>query len=257
MEVLTKNIASYKGNIYKLVKPEHSKIGLFLTHLGLGDLINMNGAVRYLTKSVDTMYVVCKTRNSKNVSQMFEDEPKIKVLVCEQDPQDYDNLIKDIHREKVDRIIKYFSGQWINRTDYNNIPDVFYDDLMLDHSIRHSCFKLNIQSKLVVPSISYIFVHSTSSTQSIQLDSIINKNTKLVIDPNTNHYSLDHRWHSIADCYINKPIFEYIDVISNADEIHVTDSAFYCLACYLPLKATIKKCYNRETGEVSSQYIFQ
>ncbi len=125
MEVLTKNIRSFKGNVHSLINSDYRKIGLFLTHLGLGDLINMNGAVRYLTQNVDTMYVVCKIRNGKNVSQMFEDEPKIKILLCESDPTDYNKLIDNIdHRKNIDTIIQYFSGYWVNRTDFDDLEQI-------------------------------------------------------------------------------------------------------------------------------------
>ena len=213
MEVFTKNIRSFKGNVHSLINSDYRKIGLFLTHLGLGDLINMNGAVRYLTQNVDTMYVVCKIRNGKNVSQMFEDEPKIKILLCESDPTDYNKLIDNIdHRKNIDTIIQYFSGYWVNRTDFDDIPNVFYEDLNLDHSIRHSYFKLNVKSKLLVPEISYIFVHSTSSSGQVNLDSKFNRYTTLVIDPNINHYTERHKWYSIAEQYLNKPLFEYVDI---------------------------------------------
>jgi hypothetical protein len=44
--------------------------------------------------------------------------------------------------------------------------------------------------------------------------------------------------------------------IRNADEVHVADSSFYCLARYLPLKACVKICYDRETGKPSEMYKF-
>lgn len=257
MEVLAKTIRSNKPNLHRLVHSEHRTIGLFLTHLGLGDLINMNGAIRYLTQDVDTMYVVCKTRNSKNVSQMFEDDPKIKILDTETDPTDYEKLMDKVeHYKGVDTIIQYFSGCWVNRTDFDDIPNVFYDDLKLDRSIRHSYFKLNIKMKLPVPEIPYIFVHSTSSSGQVNLDGKFNRYTTLVIDPNINHYTERHKWYSIAEQYLNKPLFEYVDVIENATEIHVTDSSFYCLACYLNTKASVKICYDRETGKINDKYTF-
>ena len=42
----------------------------------------------------------------------------------------------------------------------------------------------------------------------------------------------------------NKPISHYIDTIKNAEELHLVESAFYCLASHLDLsKVKEKICY--------------
>ena len=61
------------------------KKALVYTHLGLGDMYWMNGAVRYLSTAYDEVLVVCKRRNEANVAAMYADDPTIKLLVIDDD----------------------------------------------------------------------------------------------------------------------------------------------------------------------------
>lgn len=78
----------------------------------------------------------------------------------------------------------------------------------------------------------------------------------LTVDPNLNVYPEGHRLHSLAQTFVNRDLLSYVLVLQNAKEIHTVDSSFYCLACYLPLKAEVKRCYARETGTYISTYDF-
>ena len=233
------------------------RVGLFVGHMGMGDIINLNGAIRYASVQVDHLFVVCRKMFVDNLRSMIGDDPYIEIIPCENHVIDVFEIKnrKEINGRKITNW--FISGNWLNwKRTYEDLPIPFYRDLQFPLEIRKSFFYYDRPAnELSVPEVPYIFAHVTASSGS--KINIENTRNLLIIDPNTNHYPEGHQFHNLAKQYVDKPIFTYGRVIENADEIHVTDSAFYCLACYLPLKATNKKCYNRETGEVSSQYIFQ
>jgi hypothetical protein len=82
------------------------------------------------------------------------------------------------------------------------------------------------------------------------------KDNILTIDPNQNMYAVGHIWYDLAETFVNQPFIDYVEVMKNATEIHTVDSSFYCLACYLPLKADIRQCYSREMGTLIPSYTF-
>lgn len=250
-----------------------NKTGIFLTHLGLGDLINMNGAIRYAALMVDKLYVICKNRNCKNVTEMFSDDPTIQVTECRDDDSDVNDIIsnkrlvkkstipgiKSIYHPYFNENIthKFLSGCWAGRQNYDSIPGVFYDDLKFAREIKHIFSYFNSNTPLSIPDIPYIFTHSSSSEGGdLKFNTKWNVDEILTIDPNKNYYDVDHKWHSLANECLNKPLLSYVNLIQNAKEIHVTDSSFYCLACFVPLKADRRICYNRHSGAVASQYNF-
>lgn len=250
-----------------------SKTGIFLTHLGLGDLINLNGAIRYASLMVDKLYVICKQRNSRNIIEMLADDSSIHIVECKDDDSDVNDIISNrkVIKKSVIPVIKpiyeqcfpetithrFTSGGWCGRRFVDDIPGNFYDDLKFDRQIKHIFAYFNSYNTLDIPNLPYIFTHGSSScTLGLALENKWDIDSILTIDPNRNYYSLGHKWYSIAETYVNKPFLSYINVIENAKEIHVTDSSFYCIACFLPLKAQLKLCYDRHSGVISSQYNF-
>jgi hypothetical protein len=93
----------------------------------------------------------------------------------------------------------------------------------------------------------YIFIQQASSGPRMELITW-DKNKILTLDPNENVYNKDESFYSLAENFVNKPFFHYVKVIQNASELHLINSSFACLSLYIkPLKASIKKCYDRET----------
>jgi hypothetical protein len=234
------------------------KVGLFLSHLGLGDMINMIGAIRYSALDVDYLYVVCKNKYSKTIAEALSDDPFIQVIPCYDDDRDVPNILfaDMIDGQKITK--RYVSGMWARAPNWNiGIPHTFYDTLGYPRHIRKEFFHITVNAILPVPDVEYVFTHSTTSlTANNSITNFWDKNTILTVDPNANHYSPDHPWHSIAEEYVNKPFLQYIDLIKNAKELHLTDSSFYCLTCFLDTKATVKVCYDRDTSLVSKEYFF-
>lgn len=238
---------------------------LILGHLGLGDHIGMIGAVRYIAMQHDETIVVCKRHNAPNVQSFFNDNPTIKLLlvdsgylpnywpsnsqgeVVEYDPEDWTNV--------------YRSGFYkYPNSGFEDLPKNFYIDMGLDPEIRHTHFHVPTteNAKTLYERVSnqpYIFVQQRSSDHFTTLVTW-NIDDILTIDPNLNLYPKGHRWHDLAQSFVNQPFLDYTEIIKHAKELYTVDSSFYCLACYLPLDAQVKKCYARETGAFIPKYDF-
>lgn len=244
---------------------------LFLCNPGLGDNIDMIGAVRYFSQFHTQIHVPCYKHNINTLSYFYSDDPKVILIPIEEDfsnkywkNSDTSKQLELIEYNPSDYVTVYRSGfckypHTLTWPDYN-IPKCFYMDLGLDPSIGHSYFHIpeNKNSKLLynkINNIPYIFTHQKSSsifTPLIRWDI----NQTFTIDPNMNLYPEGHRWHELASHFVNKPFPHYTDTIIHASELHITNSSFRCLASHLPLKASVKKCYARETGEYIPEWTF-
>lgn len=244
---------------------------LFLCNPGLGDNIDMIGAVRYFSQFHTQIDVPCHKHNIKTLSDFYSDDPKVVLIPIEEDfYSKFWNSPKIV--DQLD-LIEYNPSYYVTvyRAGFckyprnltwpdSNIPKCFYMDLGLDPSIGHSYFHIaeNKKSQLLynkIKDIPYIFTHQKSSsifTPLIRWD--INKT--FTIDPNVNLYSEGHEWHELASHFVNKPFPHYTDTIIHASELHIVNSSFRCLSAHLPLEATVKKCYARETGEHIPEWTF-
>ncbi len=234
------------------------KVGVFVTHLGLGDLINMNGAIRYCALMVDKLFVVSKKRNASNIRDMLADDKNIEIFECNDDDSDVRYIIAadTIHGHKITN--RFLSGCWNGQRDYSDLPNCFYKNMNVPIEVKNIFFKCDRTNQLSLPNQPYIFTHNSSSFKTeVNLVKGWDINKILTIDPNKNYYIKGHPFCLIAETYVNKPIFSYLDLIENAEEIHTTDSSFYCISCFLELKAKKKLCYDRTTGKVVEQYKFK
>ena len=225
---------------------------LFLGHCGLGDIINLIGAIRYISLQYDETYIGIDNGNKNEVAitSFFADNPNIKILYTgpghmNHIPQDYDKVFR--------------CGMFKNANQsFGDLPDCFYNDLEFDVSIRKSYFYIpeTVDSKNLYNQIldtQYIFVQQKSSDTNTSLISW-NIDDVLTIDPNQNVYQPGHIWYELADKFVNRKFTDYIDTLKNATEVHTVDSSFYCLAINLLLKANIKRCYDRGTGKLNEYY---
>lgn len=237
---------------------------LVIGHMGIGDHIGMIGAVRYISMQHDETVVVCKRMYAGNLASFFADNPSIKlwpVDVAYTTPPTADSAGEIVPVDPEKFVSVYRSGYYKHPNHgFDSLPNCFYLDMGLDPEIRHTHFHVPTTPAAQalydkVKDIPYVFVQQRSSTQMTPLvtwdiDEI------LTIDPNLNVYPVDHKWHDLAQTFVNKDFLDYTLLIQNAKEIHTVDSSFYCLACYLPLKAEVKRCYARETGAFISTYTF-
>jgi hypothetical protein len=246
-------------------KLRENKPALFICHLGLGDQIDMIGAVRYLSQFHTEIHLASAKNTFDTLTEFYSDNPKIIVESIEEEP--FKSIWKDLifyNQYIPTNVVIYRSGGYKYESnsrmfDYD-IPKCFYKDLDLDLSIEHLYFRIpeNTNSKELyekVKDIEYIFTQQKSSDNFVSLVSW-DINERFTIDPNINLYSEGHKWYELASHFVNKPFPHYTDTIIHASELHVVNSSFRCLSAHLPLEATIKKCYHRETGEHIPQWTF-
>ena len=209
----------------------------------------MNGLVRYIATMSDYVLVLCKAENLVNIKTMYQDNNKIKVVQVK-------DIYADIAKYNIGNYVDGIeithtirTGCWAGYNNFDDIPDCFYYSIGIDKNIRTRffCLPSNID-QLTVPKIPFVFVQTVSSTT--VNDTIItwDLDKTLTIDPNKNLYMKDHPFYDLADTYINKPFFSYINLLESAEQIHLLNSSFQCLSTYLKTQADIRKCYDRDTG---------
>jgi len=242
------------------------KKALVYTHLGLGDMYWMNGAVRYLATAYDEVHVVCKKKYAANAGAMYADDPNIKLLLINDDI--------DLHPWPSKRhffinqgYTIYSCGFFAQKPDRSiyDLPNSFYDDLAIPRNIRNSYFHVPRtegarQLAANFTAIPYVIVHEESSVQKIP---IVKKllaagEKRLILDLNKNPYESTHTMYPLAQNVVNKPLVDYTYLIEGAAELHMIESSIYCLASHLDL-ANVKRrvCYEPWGGNAERLGIFE
>jgi hypothetical protein len=222
------------------------------SHLGLGDMFWMNGAVRYLATAYDEVVVVCKERNKANVAAMYADDPTIHIFPIE---DDYVLHPFPVKRQIIEEqgVTVYACGQHIP-APIHDFPHSFYDDFGLDRSIRSRYFhvpespeSLQLYAAVSAVSPTYIVVHQQSSTKTLPIWDHINQGREdtLILDVNKNHYHSCHPFYLVAEQVVGKPMLQYKTLLEHATEIHLLESSLYCFASHLDLTAVRGRyCYD-------------
>ena len=239
------------------------KTAFVLSHLGLGDMICMIGAVRYLSLSYDNVIVVCKNRYLKNVKLFYKDDDAISFFPVENDSEI--SPCFGFPNQKFIEITKkydvYKCGLHDNRKIYN-IPNSFYMNFNIDTLVRKNYFSIPSceESKMLfdkVKNIKYIFIHQQSSTCKKDILSLIeNKEDFLIIDPNSNIYDKTHKYFNLCNEFLNIPLIHYVDTIKNANQIYMVDSSFFCLAMHLDLSKVEKKFVTSDYSHLDIDFNF-
>jgi len=242
------------------------KKALVYTHLGLGDMYWMNGAVRYLATAYDEVHVVCKKKYAKNASDMYADDPNIKLLLIDDDA--------DLHPWQSKRhffigqgYTVYSCGFFAQRPDRHiyDLPNSFYDDIAIPRAIRKSYFHVprTIEAAQLMSNFSaipYIIVHEESSVQKIP---IVKKllaagEERLILDLNKNPYESTHNMYFLAQLVVNKPLVDYTYLLEGAEELHMIESSIYCLASHLDLSKVKRRiCYEPWGGNAERLGVFE
>lgn len=179
-------------------------------HLGLGDHFICNGLVNYLSESADNLYLMCKEKNVKTVSCLYEDNKKVEVVPVKNETIDIDSF----SRERDIRVLRVGFMDFDNKT----FDKSFYSQLNLDFSLRYSNFKLPREiknSKLLYDKLvtkePYCLIHNTCSEGEIDIK-VETELEKIYIKDG-----------------VTENLLDYIDVIRCAEEIHCIDSSIYHL----------------------------
>jgi len=259
-------INTLANSVLREQKGYAKKKAFVYSHLGLGDMFWMNGAVRYLATAYDEVIVVCKKRNEKNATAMYDDDPTIKLLLVDDDKDLYPWAVNATQFFQKGFAI-YSCGQHALKPDRSiyDMPHCFYDDMMIPREIRNSYFHVprSPASKDMYKwfgTLPYIVVHEESSVQKLPIaKGMLERGEKrLILDLNKNTYYETHGWHAAAARVVGKPLLDYIDLIEGAEELHMIESSVYCLASHLDLsKVKRKVCYKPWGGNAERLGIFE
>ncbi len=204
----------------------------------------MCGAVRYLRTLYSEVVVVCKDIYYNNVKMMYKDDAGIRLVEIDSSVPEK-QIIKHICREHInsDQYDLYLCGlhkSLIYGTPYNencNIHRMFYNDMNLDISILKDHFKVSNTEEATIlfnkipTSMKIIFVHNCASNQEVNIDiSRFKYENILIVNPNKNMYNINDVQYNLANEFLDKPLLAYVVIMKNADEVHLTDSSFSCLA---------------------------
>ena len=197
---------------------------LVYTHLGVGDMFLINGAVNYLATLYDQVHVVCRKKLKNIIEDMYSNNPSIKLLLVdgEQDMAPWSSKAQSYINDGFD--IKSGGEFAINfRKDIYDYPNCYYDAMGIDRAVRKSYFHVprTEQSKKLFEAFKgrpYIVVHQEFSNGRIPIvDKLINAGeTRLIINLNNNEIDInkDSEGHAIAESYINRKLFsDYVDFI--------------------------------------------
>lgn len=243
------------------------KKALIYTHLGLGDMFWMNGAVRYLSTAYDEVMVVCKRRNLANAVAMYADDHTIRLLAIDDDI--------DLHPWSAKRhyfadqgYVVYSCGFFAPKPDkaIYELPLSFYDDLAIPREIRNSYFHVprTEAAKALMTAFAgrpYIVVHQQSSVKTIPIVERMKAagETRLIVDLNKNHVdpAVDPEGHALAELVVGKPLLDYTYLLELAEELHMIESSVYCLASHLDLRhVKLRVCYEPWGGDAERLGVF-
>jgi Family of unknown function (DUF6165) len=220
------------------------------THLGLGDMYWMNGAIRYLATAFDKVMVVCKAKYEANVRLMYNDDPNIEFFVVNDDF----HFQSTKQRIEAQGFTVFSCGQHTANPRIYDFPLSFYDDLQLPRDIRTRYFHIpthqeaiDLHAKVFRVSPTYIVVHEQSQFKTMPIWEHVNKTKSeyAILDLNKNHYEPGHPFYEIAQAVVNQPLAHYKKLAEGASEIHLLESSVYCMISHLDLSnVKVKVCYD-------------
>lgn len=247
------------------------KKALVYTHLGLGDMYWMNGAVRYLATAYDEVHVVCKDKYARNASLMYADDPSIKLLLIEDDTDLHPWSGKRSWFEEQGYTVYgcgFFSAKPHGARAIYNLPISFYDDLGLPREIRTTYFHVPRTPAAAALAVAvlrrtagrpYTIIHQQSSVQTLAVHKMLRAadSQRLLLDLNENHYAPDHPDWALAELVVNKPLTDYTHIIEAAASLHMIESSIYCLASHLNLPGGQERvCYEPWGGNAERLGLF-
>jgi hypothetical protein len=242
--------------------------GIFISHLGLGDMLMLMPAITECALQCDLLYVFCKDIYLDTINDFIKYKNNIKLLIINSQEDINVELNKTIQHlfDTTDYNFTMFTSGGYNENTHPIIdfPTCFYKDLSLDYTTvcqkysapiterAHKLYRILEENKL---DNNYIFLHTISSNHKIDLDLDLSSN-HIIINPEENMYPPDHCFYTIAQQFIrtanNISMIDYKLIIEGANEIHMIDSSYFCFATLLKLRASSKTIFSRHNNEYTT-----
>jgi hypothetical protein len=242
------------------------KNAYFLSHNGLGDNITNIGAIEFLLKFYDTIYFLCKDKYEENVKLLFSGKRVVTVPFNHRIERPHcKHILSAVDTTKNDIFISGFCHTSYLKSHitepallaygknnkyslkYDHIVQ-FYNDIGLDTSVYVDYFDIasnELTQKYYddIKQYKIIFLHTQGSNRNLNLSPLIHKykdnKDYIMICADKNVYDPTHPYYAIADPYTKIKVAHYIDIIKNADLIHIINSCFSCIVYPLLLSNRI------------------
>jgi hypothetical protein len=224
--------------VYSLDKIKTNEIVIH-HHLGLGDSINCNGLVNFLSTQFKKIYLPAKSNYYEMLNFLYRDNNRVEIFKLENElyglarnytAEDF-NQISNQEYEQIEGFAKNKELD-ILRIGFDKlkmpIPKSYYEQLGIPFEYSKEYFKVpydaekNIEysdrlKKIYNSSNKYSLLHLESRTAKFsEVDLKLNNEYSFIkIEENTD---------------VNKNIFYYLKLIAEAQEIHVLNSSIFCLA---------------------------
>ncbi len=222
------------------------------THLGLGDMFLMNGAVRFLRERYEEVYVVSKPKYEDTVKSMYSDDPNIRIVVADDaDLHPWEQTSRTLIEKGYD---VYGCGAFsmkLKKALYD-YPNSFYDDMDIPRSARRTHFRVprTAAGKALHESFqgrSYIVVHQEASTHTLPIVERLRAagETRLIVDLNRNQVDplADPIGHALAANAIFKSFVDYAQLLEGAEELHLIDSSVFNFTMSLDISKVRRRVY--------------
>tara|TARA_Y100000592_G_scaffold61062_1_gene95395 strand:- start:531 stop:1529 length:999 start_codon:yes stop_codon:yes gene_type:complete len=249
----------------------NSKIWI-IPNRGVGDLFNLNGAIRYLSGIYEEVYVNYDPNQNGGVKEWFPDIKNLKLIPVSWSQAKLD--FKDSELFNVDGFDIYLltpfnhvekpianpynlkNNLQINNLALQDIPLCYYDSLKIEEHIFWDYFKIpdlplsDELHKLASSFGKYVFIHNSCgmfggnkflNLPQIQEHFNCSKEDVIFIDPENNYYPPGHKYYDVAEKLIGHSLISYKKTMEEADKIVVLDSCFMCLGLNLEIKTD--ECY--------------
>lgn len=207
-----------------------------LGHLGLGDQIICNSIIRNASANSQKLLLPVKKHNILNIKDMLKDLKNIQFLSVSNDEEmlQYYNLSKNY----IDNVIAVgiFGKEFLKDTPF--FDESFYKQANIEYHKRWKNFlyipDTNKQKTLLNKITNkYVFIHDDASRELNIKQSHLPDN---IVVYRPNHHLGENSQYTI---------FDYVEVLKNAEEIHCMDSSFACLIDHIPELYNKKKYIHR------------
>jgi hypothetical protein len=220
------------------------KKGLFVGHMGLGDVINLISAIRYYSIVYDELYIIVKEQYKSNIYAFIGNDPSIHYLDASYiHPNGFESQLSyESIKEfaKINNCTPLICGQYLtNSHSFNEVPYNFYRDLGLPDNYYQKYFYLptyreqqELLDMILTQTKRIVFTHLTASNLSIKYSKDFDPDV-FYCNPCVSNYKPGERFYELSQKMLNHPIIAYTKIIEAAEEIYVIDSVFACLSAQL------------------------
>jgi hypothetical protein len=233
------------------------KKALFFSHQGTGDLLNLVGAIRYLTLFYDEVKVVILEHMHDLCKSIFRDDPAIVFHLIKGNHElapHYGHAARKALFEFVEagydlKLSGSHSPAWDGNWDLKpSCYERFYMDIGLPlriarewgYIVRDPDREAEVKARALaqIGDRPYIFVHDDPKRP--HRGTVDISSNLFVYHPNSNRY--DPAWTGM----LSERITDYCALMEGAEELHLLDSSFFCLTQFLDLRRVkVRKVYTK------------